>query len=164
MLMSPLRLLRLSLSLSQKRLALACGTSTQTVLRAEQGLFTNPPAKVVRFLAESIAELSESTIRGDYYLFQTQKRLESRDWVRETIPPYPGTVAELLRQLEMSYYDFCVSFCLDPSYVHKALKGGPAGEIALAFEDLMLGEEWNRKLKMHIGAGGERKEAFPEKL
>jgi transcriptional regulator with XRE-family HTH domain len=125
---NPVKEFRERLYISQEKLAEEMGVSHSTLLRTEQGLYSEIPPVILRFLKAN-SEYTTTPI-ADYARFRSEQRATSSQHLKPlgTTPFYLGQEEHPFkdwreRQGYRSRLSFCTAFCLHPSTLIRFEKG-----------------------------------------
>lgn len=107
---NPYRVARLSHNLSQAKLADLSGVSRLSVLRLEQGLFSEPLGKVSIALG-----LNHKDASRDYWRFQSYRRRTAK-----SSPPSPvESFIDWRQRCFPSQASFCIALCVSQASIHR---------------------------------------------
>lgn len=127
---NPLKVMRLSHSLTMDQLAAKVGCGRLLIVRNEQGVYVRPSPKLFQWLLDMTGE-SESTQLRAYYKFQEQTRLENYGKLRDDIDftmeslggiPNPLIKWRLTSEPRLNPTQVAKLFCIHPIAIHKVEK------------------------------------------
>lgn len=124
--LNPVKVLRDSIGLSQRKAAAEIGCHYQTVYFAEHGMFI-PLPPVIMDWAVNVGPYTRSDIVVGYALFQLHRRVGAR--IKHSIEiltveclgfPDENPIRNLRKSLNLTQSGFCKEFCIPASWLYDA--------------------------------------------